>query len=151
MNRVGCDTIQRPPKSSKPMTTLETVDFELVEPRYIRIRFHGEMDGDSMEALMDAMHVAVGDEPFFLLEADVREVKGVSPEARRIAAERFLKLPDRAIAMVGGGFAQKIFAKLVLTAVSMLRPNPRNAQDFFQDPDRAREWLKEYSDKYQSQ
>ena len=74
----------------------------------------------------------------------------VSPEARRIAAERFLKLPDRAIAMVGGGFAQRLFAKLVLTAVSMLSRNPRNASEFFQDVESARTWLREYAAKYQS-
>ena len=132
------------------MTSLHTVEFELVEPRYLRIRFLAEMDGPEMLALMEAMEESIGKEPFFLLEADVREVKGVSPDARRIAAERFLKLPDRAIAMVGGGFAQRLFAKLVLTAVSMLSRNPRNASEFFQHPEAARAWLREYATKYEA-
>ena len=132
------------------MARLHAVVFELLEPRYIRLRFLGEMDGPQMEALMEAMEESVGDEPYFLLEADVREVKAVSAEARRIAAERFLRLPDRAIAMVGGGFAQRLFAKLVLTAVYMLSRNPRNASEFFQDSASAQAWLRQYAAKYEA-
>lgn len=132
------------------MVSLHAVEFELVEPRYIRLRFLGEMDAPQMEALMEAMEESVGDEPYFLLEADVRAVKAVSAEARRIAAERFLRLPDRAIAMVGGGFAQRLFAKLVLTAVYMLSRNPRNASEFFQDAESAQAWLRQYAAKYEA-
>jgi hypothetical protein len=132
------------------MASLHKVDFELLEPRYIRVRFLGEMDGPEMQALMEAMEQSVGNEPYFLLEADVRAVKAVSAEARRIAAERFLRLPDRAIAMVGGGFAQRLFAKLVLTAVYMLSRNPRNASEYFQDSESARAWLRDYAARYEA-
>lgn len=132
------------------MTELQQADIELVEPRYIKVRFRGDIDADAMTEVMDAIAESVANEPYFLLEADVAEVHAVSADARRIAADRLRQMPDRAIAAVGGGFAQRLLSKLVLTAVSMLSPNPRNVTEFFQDHEKARAWLRNYASTYES-
>jgi hypothetical protein len=94
---------------------------------------------------MDAIESHVANEPYLLLEADMSHIDGATPEARKIAADRLDALPDRAIAVVGGSFAQRIIAKLVLTALSMLGRKGRSEARFFSDSQSARNWLNEYA------
>lgn len=127
------------------MGNLLTTELDLLGPRFICLRLHGTFTEEEAVAVWDAIEEHVKDEPYFLLETHMSDVDGASPEARRISAEKLRRLPRRAIAIVGGGFAQKIIAKLVLTAVSMLDGGNLNVAKFFPDSDSARVWLKSYS------
>lgn len=121
-----------------------TTDFEIVEPGFISVRFHGRLEAEETRAVFSLITEAIQGRPFFVLEAVMDDIDGMTPEARRVAAEHLRRLPDRAFAVVGGSFAQKIIAKLVLTAVSMIGRSDRNIARFFPDKESAREWLREY-------
>lgn len=127
------------------MVNTQTTELELLGPRFICLRLHGTFTEDEATAVWNTIEEHVRDEPYFLIETHMSDVDGASPEARRISAEKLRRLPRRAIAIVGGGFAQKIIAKLVLTAVSMLDGSSLNTARFFPDSDSAREWLKSYA------
>jgi SpoIIAA-like len=138
--RIGGSLAALAGMSMRPQRT----DFEYVPPRLVSIRFHGTLDEEEARAVMDAIESQVATEPYLLLEADMSAIEGATPEARKIAADRLDRLPSRAIAVVGGSFAQRIIAKLVLTAVSMLGRKGRNEVRFFSDRESARTWLYEY-------
>ncbi len=75
--------------------------------------------------------------------ADMREIAGATPEARRIAAQRLSSLPKMCVAVITTGFGQRIIAKLVLTAIQMLKPESISRSKFFNSKDTARSWLQE--------
>jgi hypothetical protein len=127
--------------SMKPIRT----HFEYVPPRLVSIRFQGTLDESEARAVMDAIESCVANEPYLLLEADMSQIDGATPEARKIAADRLDALPDRAIAVVGGSFAQRIIAKLVITALTMLGRSGKSEARFFSDSQSARAWLHEYA------
>ena len=127
------------------MSVTRTTDFEIVEPGFVSVRFHGRLEADETGAVFDCITEAIEGRPFFVLEAFMDDIDGMTPEARRVAAERLRRLPDRAFAIIGGSFAQKIIAKLVMTAVSMLGRSDRNIARFFDDKEAARSWLREYA------
>jgi hypothetical protein len=123
----------------KPQTT----ELELVEPAFVSVRFHGKLEADEITAVLDQIEAFVKDEPFFAFEAHMGNIDGASPEARRITADRLRQLPPWAIGVVGGGFAQRTLAKLVLTAVSILSSGDKIVNRFFDDSDSARAWLRQ--------
>ncbi len=127
------------------MNDMDAAEFEFVEPRFVSIRLVGKLDGIQMGAIMDALEDAVTEEPFFALELFMGNLESLTPESRRIAAERLQTLPDRAIAVIGGSYQQNILAKLVLTAVAVLTKNEANLAKFFSEPAEARQWLKDYA------
>jgi hypothetical protein len=124
---------------SKPKTT----ELELVEPAFVSVRFHGRLEADEITAVLDQIEEFVKNEPFFAFEAHMTHIDGASPEARRITAERLRRLPPWAIGVVGGGFAQRTLAKLVLTAISILSSGDKIVTAFFEDSDSARVWLRQ--------
>lgn len=131
------------------METIGSIHFEWLGPRSVRSRSSGELQEDETGAFMDAIEAMVKDEPYFTWEVDVSEVTGMTAAARRVCAERLRRLPDRAIAVVGGKFAQKILVKLVLTAVAMLDPTQRNnVVSFFPSSEDAQAWLLDYAKSY---
>ncbi|MEM9453238.1 MAG: STAS/SEC14 domain-containing protein [Myxococcota bacterium] len=127
----------------------QTTDFEVLGPRFIHLGLHGKFTADEATAVFDAIEERVKDEPYFLLEVDMSDVKGASPESRRISAEKLGSLPPRAIAIVSQSFAQRMIAKLVLTAVSLLGDRHKNVSQYFSTQAEAHEWLLAY-DKEQS-
>ena len=49
------------------------------------------------------------------------------------------------MAVVSSNFAQRMIAKLVLTAVAMLGAGPKLETGYFRASDEARAWLREYT------
>jgi hypothetical protein len=116
--------------------------FEHIPPRLVSVKFDGPLDVEGATDAMDRMEAAIGNEPYFLMEVIVENLDGVSAEARRISADRVGRLPGRSIAIVGGSFAQRVVAKLVLTAIVTLgRGKTKAATRIFDDSASAREWL----------
>ena len=111
-----------------------------VEPCLIEVKFFGILEGPELHGLFDWMAEAVKGLPYFVIEADMSAIQGATPEARKIAADRLRNMPDFAIALVGGSFAQRIIAKLVLTAVEMLSRG-KTKSGFFRDQESSRVWL----------
>lgn len=123
------------------MDDLQNTEFEALGSRLFRIRLHGYFTPEEALAVFDVLTEHVRDEPYFLLEVDMSDLTGASPEARRISAEKLGPLPHRAIAIVSSNFAQRIIAKLVLTAVSILEKTNRNTTSYFATSEEAQEWL----------
>jgi hypothetical protein len=119
---------------------------EYLEPRLVHIHFVGDFDATEAAAVLDRIEQLVAKEPFFMLECVMTDIKDTTPEARRIVAERLKLLPNRAIAVVGGNFAQRVVAKLVLTATTLFGGG-KSIGEFFSDADKARAWLREYEAK----
>lgn len=115
---------------------------ELVEPRMVRITLRGKVEGDALGTLIDEFEPAVRGERFWAIEADMREVTEATPEARRIGADRLARLPPFSMAVVTTGFAQRMIAKLVLTAVQMFKPGHLDTKTFG-DSDSAKDWLRQ--------
>jgi len=131
------------------METIGSINFEWVGPRYVRSKSSGELQEGETGLFLDAVEARVKDEPYFLWEVDVSDLTGMDAAARRVCADHLRRLPDRAIAVVGGRFAQTILVKLVLTAVSMLDRSQRNNQvSFFPNSEAASVWLNEYAKNY---
>lgn len=120
------------------------VEFEFIEPCLVSIRIHGKFDADAATEVLDKIEAKVAGKPYFLLESFMTHIDGATPEARRISAERLNSLPDRAIAIVGGSFAQRLLAKLIITATAFLGKG-KNTGSFFTDSESARKWLQEYA------
>lgn len=125
-------------------TESSRVDFEFVEPCLVSIRIHGKFDEVNAIEVLDKIEEKVAGKPYFLLEAFMTHIEGATPEARRISAERLNKLPERAIAIVGGSFGQRLIAKLIITATAFLGKG-ENTGSFFTDSESARVWLNEYA------
>lgn len=118
------------------------LEFEHIPPRLVSVKFDGPLEVDGATEAMDKMEAAIGQEPYFLMEVIVEGLEGVSAEARRVSAERVGRLPSRSIAIVGGTFAQRVVAKLVLTAIVTLgRGKTKAATRIFDDSASARAWL----------
>lgn len=131
------------------MNKMETSEFEVVEPGFVCVRYHGQLSADETNAVLDAIEGEVMGREFFMFEADMGDIQGASPEARRVAAQRLKNLPNFAMAVVGGSFAQRMIAKLVLTAIRMLGSDKTTAK-FFSDSDSARAWLRDYAKERQA-
>lgn len=121
----------------------ERIDIKQLGDRMVRVQVFGALDGESMGMLMDAIESYVMGEPYCLFEAVITHMAMISADGRRIAVDRLLQMPQISLAVVGGNFAQKVSAKLVMTAVTVLGPRERIRSAFFDDEDEARRWLRE--------
>ena len=116
--------------------------FEFFEPCIVSASLHGKIDEAEIVKLVDEFEPLVKDREVWGFEVDMREIIGATPEARRIAAQRLSNLPRMMVAVVTSGFGQRIIAKLVLTAIQMLKPGHLSVK-YFADHDTAREWLRQ--------
>ena len=124
------------------MEKIHNTDFAFEPPFLVHVRFRGVLDMEELGAVFDRVSEKVEGQPYLLVQVEWEEIDKVTPEARRLAAERLQALPDHAIAIVGGNFAQRAIARLVLTATAMLNGG-RTKSGFFKDNDGARAWLLE--------
>lgn len=119
---------------------------EFDAPRLVRVRFQGLVDLAEARRIYDFMESKVKDQPYFLNEYIIAGLEGATPEGRGHAAERLKLLPQRAIAIIGGTFAQRTLGKLVLTASIMLDGSSKaNVGSTFKTEEEAREWLRAYA------
>lgn len=127
------------------MEKIFDTDFDFVEPMLAHVRFRGVLDANELDAVFDRVAEKIAGQPYLLVQVEWEEIEKVTPEARRLAAERLQILPEHAIAIVGGNFAQRAIARLVLTATAMLSGG-RTTSGFFKDNDSARKWLLEVAE-----
>lgn len=119
---------------------------EFIEPRLVRVRFQGLVDLPEAKRIYDFIESKVKDQPYFLNEYNIEQMEGATPEGRGHAAERLKTLPQRAIAIVGGSFAQRTLGKLVLKASLMLDVSGKNnVGSMFKTEGEARAWLNAYA------
>jgi hypothetical protein len=103
------------------------------------------MDGDESVADAEGMLVAMrafarGRERVFVL-SNITRLGTISAEARRISADANSIENVRAVAAFGGGFTQRVMAKLVLTAFEVLGRGSAAPTRFFDSEAHARAWF----------
>lgn len=116
------------------------VEYEFVAPDMVRVWYYGRLEGPELATLFDWMDDQVGSLAHCLVEADMSGVKTASPNARRLAADRLAQLPKLSVAVVSSNFAQRMIAKLVLTAMELLRRGQTRTA-FFKNSEDAQQWL----------
>ncbi|MEM7154784.1 MAG: hypothetical protein AAF799_18180 [Myxococcota bacterium] len=115
---------------------------EFVEPCVVELELFGDIDQAELALLIDEFEPKVWKQPFMGLQLGMQQTTSVTPEARRLGAERFSMLPNMFVAVVTESFSQRMIAKLVMTALQLLKPGHVIAE-FFSDPEGARAWLRE--------
>jgi hypothetical protein len=114
--------------------------FEFTEPDMGRIRLVGNVDHEELDYIFQLLEDRVATRPYFLLEVNMSDIKGASPEARRLAAQRLGGWQQHALAVVTTSFAGRMIAKLVLTANDLLNRG-RTSSAFFKEGESAAQWL----------
>ncbi|WP_266221608.1 hypothetical protein [Paraliomyxa miuraensis] len=116
-------------------------EFRFTPPNRGWIKVFGRVSEEQVsEVLRGAVDASVG-LPYFLMEVDISEMEGATPEARRVSAKFFHQMPPLAFAVLGGTFAQRTIAKLVLKASEMLLKDNKQVSAFFSDHESADKWL----------
>jgi hypothetical protein len=103
------------------------------------------MEGDESAADAEGMLVAMrafakGRDRVFVL-SNITRLGTISAEARRISADANNIENVRAVAAFGGSFAQRVMAKLVLTAFEILGQGSAAPTRFFDTEAHARAWF----------
>ena len=119
---------------------------DFVPPRTVRVHFRGQIDLEESQRLHDFIEAKVKNEPYFLYKAIILDLDGATPDGRGHAADRLKELPQRAIAIIGGSFAQRVLVNLVLKASIMLdRSAKKNVGSTFKTEAEADAWLADYA------
>ncbi|MEM9453239.1 MAG: hypothetical protein AAGF11_03615 [Myxococcota bacterium] len=118
-------------------------EYHFMPPHKGRLKVIGMVDAEQLSGVWGAALASAEGLPFFLLEADISEMDGQSPDARRATIKYFHSLPPFAIAVVAKTFAQRAIGKLVIKASRLLATDQGNleASDFFKNSEQANEWL----------
>ena len=101
----------------------------------------GDFEGEAIHQLFDAIDQFVHDKPFWLFEVDISELGHSSPSARKAGAQRMGKTPDYAMALYGGGLAQRAVSGLFLKLIDLFTGSHDNSSKYLKDHATARAWL----------
>lgn len=81
---------------------------------------------------------------FLLSLNDLRELGNIGAETRRVAAHEFAGFHVGAMAIVGGGFRERLLIRMLLGALQLFWPDHRGMKlGFFDAEAAARDWLAE--------
>jgi hypothetical protein len=110
-------------------------------PDIIRMQLVGEVSLDEAKAI-NATHrdFAEGLSHFFYL-IDLSKLQSIPAAVRKEAAETLKELPLHGTAVYGASLAARVVAKLLLTAVNLVRSDRKNPVQFFESEDQARIWI----------
>ena len=82
--------------------------FRWEDPHYAWIKFHKTITEDQARFLMQQTVDRSIQLPFVLMTVDITDMTGATPESRRVSAQIMEQMPPRAIAVIGGSFAQRM-------------------------------------------
>jgi len=116
-------------------------EFRAHPPNRAWIKVYGKIQEDEISAVLEEVLAFSEKLTYLLLEIDISDMSGATPEARRVSAKLFNQMPPIAYALVGGTFTQRALAKLVLKAVELLRGKERQVFSFFPTSEGAIKWL----------
>lgn len=123
------------------MSRTQPGEFRAHPPNRAWVKAFGKIEEDDIAALLQQVLDYAEGFPYLLLEINISEMTGATPEARRVSSKLFNQMPPIAFALVGGTFAQRTLAKLVIKAVEVLRGKGRLVSAFFASSEEAVEWL----------
>ena len=111
-------------------------------PDIIRMQLVGEVSLEEGKAI-NASHkeAAIGLSHFFYL-IDLSKLQNIPAVVRKEAAETLKELPLQGTAIYGAPLAARVVAKLLLTAVNLVRSDrKKNPVQFFETEGEARIWI----------
>lgn len=116
-------------------------EFRFTPPNKGWIKVYGKISVEQISEVLQGAVEASSGLPYFLLQVDISEMAGATPEARSASAKFFKAMPPFAFAVVGGTFAQRTIAKIVLKATEMLHKDKKMVSAFFDTSESAMVWL----------
>lgn len=124
-------------------------EFTFIAPATVRIKFHGKITEAQARSLLGRAAEHATGLPYILMEVDISDMGGATPESRRVSAEILRSMPRRIIAVFGGSFTQGIVAKLVLKATEMLSGG-QQVSGIFDNHAEATAWLKQKAEQIEA-
>ena len=112
------------------------------EPGVAIITYHGDVDAGEMQVLCDVPDQERHKGRFQLTLCDMRQLGAISPEARKIGAQRSRPAAIYYTAYVGASFATRVVVSMWTRGANFLQ-GPKNQVAFFDDMDAGRAWLRE--------
>jgi hypothetical protein len=107
----------------------------------------GDVTADDIREIYNAQLKFCEGKPYIFVLVDVSEIRSITPDARRLAAEGpkrgEINLPVRANAVVGASFHFRIVGTLVAKAARLIHRTTDNPTRFFDDDGDARAWFAE--------
>lgn len=95
-----------------------------LERDIVRTSIDGDLDGPALEAFF-AEIASAGASSCYVTICDISRMGEISAEARRVAKSMPELMPGfRAVLIHGGGFMQRLVAKLVLNATNLIARRP---------------------------
>jgi hypothetical protein len=119
----------------------------LEEPDVAHWRLVGDVTPDDIRGIYEVQTKFCEGKPYIFVLVDVSEIRSISADARRIAAEGpkigNLVLPVRANAVVGASFHFRIVGTLIAKAAKLIHRSRENPTRFFENAAEARAWFAE--------
>jgi hypothetical protein len=112
------------------------------EPGVAVIAYRGDVDAEEMRVLCNIPDQERHQGRFQLTLCDMRQLGTVSPEARKIGAQRARPAAVYYTAYVGVSFAMRVVVSMWTRGTNFLQ-GPKNQVGFFDDMDAGRAWLRE--------
>jgi hypothetical protein len=107
----------------------------------------GDVTTDDIQAIYEVQTKFCEGKPYIFVLVDVSEIRSISADARRAAAEGpkigNSTLPVRANAVVGASFHFRIVGTLIAKAAKLIHRSRENPTRFFETEAEARAWLVE--------
>jgi len=109
------------------------------DPDLVTVDLRGYV-GDEYAALMDTVVSWSLGRPYILVLIPLGQTDGMSPLARKVLRAPDPRMPPRAIATYGGGFATRVGIDMLMRATALLGPH-RRLLFHGKDEAEARAWL----------
>ena len=105
------------------------------------LRYCGDMDGRSMQELVEASRKFTLGKPHIFLLVDLSQSGKVSADARKNSAKGGKDIHLRGVAVIGAPAALRIIAGMATRAIDLLHGNKDNPTRFFEGEAEARIWV----------
>jgi hypothetical protein len=112
-------------------------------PDIIRMQLVGEVSLEEAKAINARHKEFVAELSHFFYLIDLSKLSSIPAAVRKEAAGTLKELPLHGTAIYGAPLSARVVAKLLLTAVNLVRSDRKNPVQFFENEGEARLWLRE--------
>ncbi|HKV12034.1 MAG TPA: hypothetical protein VJ725_28070 [Thermoanaerobaculia bacterium] len=113
----------------------------LENPDIIRLKLVGVVSLEHAQEVNQAHRDFAQGLPHFFYLIDLSELDSIPAAVRKEAAGTLKDLPLYGTAIYGASLAARVVAKLLLTAVNLVRADRKNPVQFFETEGEARVWI----------
>lgn len=101
----------------------------------------GDVTEDEMIDLLTEMKRLAKDSPHFFLLNDLSQIGTISPQARKLAADRVSDLHLRGIAVYGASFSQRVVAMFIAQVLNLVGKSADRPIKIAESEAEARAWI----------